>query len=125
VKISEAMSKVGLLYVETSPFIYFTEKRPIYVDKIRMIFRLLDERRLDVMTSTITLSESLTKPLKDQDIALVNAYTDLFETTIGLSMMPVDAVIARRSAEMRATYGLKTPDALHGATALTRNCGAF
>jgi predicted nucleic acid-binding protein len=124
-KISEALSEVELLYVETSPFIYFTEKRPVYAGKMRSIFRWLDEQRLDVITSTISLSECLTKPLRDGDSALVTTYSEMFESTRGLSMMPVDAAVAKRSAELRASYGLKTPDALHVATALISRCNAF
>ena len=124
-RISEALSGVALLYVETSPFIYYTEKRPGYVDKARAIFRYLDEGRLSVITSTIALSETLVKPIREHDEALVNAYSELFESTAGLSMMPVSAAVARLSAQLRAHYELKTPDALHLATALEAHCDAF
>lgn len=125
VKIDAALSGVKLLYMDTSPFIYFTEKRPIYVDKMHKIFRYMADGQLDVITSTIALSECLTKPLKNQDTALATAYSNLFESTNGLSLTPVDSIVARLCADLRARYGLKTPDGLHIATALVTQCNAF
>jgi predicted nucleic acid-binding protein len=125
VKISETLSELRLLYIETGPFIYFTERRPVYTEKMRVIFRYIYSKQLSVITSTISLSETLTKPMKTQDVSLITAYTQLFEDTEGISMMPVSAAIARTSAYLRAQYGLKTPDALHVATALALKCDGF
>jgi predicted nucleic acid-binding protein len=122
VKISETLSEVRLLYIETGPFIYFTESRPVYTEKMRVIFRYLYSKRLAVITSTISLSETLTKPMKTQDASLIAAYNHLFEDTEGIAMIPVSAAIARNSAYLRAQYGLKTPDALHVSTALALKC---
>lgn len=124
-KIDDALSDIDLLCVETAPFIYYTESRPIYVDKMRDIFRRISEIQFTVMCSAIALSECLTKPLKENDLPLVNAYNSLFENTYGLTVVAVDLEIARRSAVLRAKYGLKTPDALHVATALETGCQAF
>ncbi len=123
--ISDALAGVRLLYVETAPFIYFTEKRALYVDKMRAIFQYLDDGLFDVAASTIAFSEALTKPLKDEDTALVRAYSEMFGTTSGLRMIPVDMPIARQSAVLRARYNLKTPDALHIATVIITHCDAF
>jgi predicted nucleic acid-binding protein len=125
VRISEALSGLKLLGIETAPFIYFTEKRPIYVDKVRAIFQFWIAHDLILFSSTISLAECLVKPLRDKDTALVAAYSELFESTEGLHMISVDITIARRAAELRALYNLKTPDALHVATALEANCDAF
>jgi predicted nucleic acid-binding protein len=125
VRIGDALSDVELLGIETAPFIYFTEKRPGYVDKVRAIFQFWIEHELTLITSTIALTECLVKPLRDGDTTLVAAYSDLFETTDGLHLVSVNAAVARRAADLRARYNLKTPDALHVATALEAGCDAF
>lgn len=42
-----------------------------------------------------------------------------------MTLLPVDAPVARLGAVLRATYGLKTPDALHLATAIASGASRF
>lgn len=124
-KITDALARVNLLCVEAAPFIYYTENRVPYVDKVRDIFKGINQSGLTLICSTITLSECLTKPLRENDLPLVKAFNELFDNTYGLTLVSVDDKIARRAAELRAKYGFKTPDALHIATALESYCDAF
>jgi len=124
-KLSTALIGVNLLGIETAPFIYYTESRPGYVDKMRMIFQAVFNAQVRVATSTLTLTECLTKPLRDQDAALVTAYQAMLRQTRGITLLPVNTTVAARAADLRARYNLRTPDALHVATALTAGCDAF
>jgi len=49
----------------------------------------------------------------------------LFRTFPHLSVLPVTDEIAERAAILRASYGLKTPDAIQLATALISASDAF
>lgn len=49
----------------------------------------------------------------------------LIELLATLRLIPVDAEIARVAAVLRATYRLKTPDALHLATAIVAGADRF
>jgi len=40
-------------------------------------------------------------------------------------MIDVDGMIAERAADLRARYNLRTPDAIHIATAIVAGCDAF
>lgn len=40
-------------------------------------------------------------------------------------VVPIDLNVAERAAELRARYGLRTPDALQIAAALSSGCEAF
>lgn len=124
-KIDDALSGVDLLCIETAPFIYYTENRPIYFDKMRAIFDRMNEGQFEVVCSVITLSETLNKPIESNDQRLINAYNSLFENTYGITLVSVNKSIARRAAGLRAQYNLKTPDALHIATALETGCQVF
>lgn len=124
-KISDALSSIKVLYVETAPFIYYTERYPVYVAKMRSVFLRIHQSQLEIFTSTITLTEVLTKPLKAGDKALVNAYHEMLENTQNIIIVPVDNTIANKAAELRAQYNLKTPDALQIATAIESGCDAF
>lgn len=124
-KIGDALTSVARLGIETAPFIYFTESRAGYAEKMRSIFVYLNEHDSEVIASTIVIPECLMKPLREKDHQVVKAYTELFGQTSELILWSVDSAVARRAADLRAAYNLRTPDALHVATALQSNCDAF
>ena len=59
----------------------------------------------------------------DEDGAVNLIATLLLETEV--QTVPVSVEIAEEAARLRATYNLKTPDALMIATALSVGCQAF
>lgn len=123
--ISTALSGVSHLYIDTSPFIYYTEKRLGFLERVKAVFAYQYTHAIDTITSVITLSECLVKPIKQNDMLLVSAYERFFMKTHGISLIPVTFEISRLSADLRALYNLRTPDALHIATALETGCEAF
>jgi predicted nucleic acid-binding protein len=124
-KIDDALSSLSRLYMETAPFIYYTESRAIYVDKMRAVFREVSGGHLQVMTSAVTIPETLMKPLQSNDMMLVNRYRTMFYRTRGISVIPVTSTAGNIAAELRARYNLRTPDALHIASAVDVGCQAF
>jgi predicted nucleic acid-binding protein len=124
-KVSTALANVALLAVETSPFIYFVEKHPQYLNQTRAIFSLVSRGAITVNTSVITLTEVLTLPLAKNLQHYVTDYQAMLLNTNGITTIPVNVAIARHAAELRARYGLRTPDALHLATAIETRCDAF
>lgn len=124
-KIADALKDVSRLSVETAPFIYYVERYPAYVDKMRVVFLALEAGQFEVVTSTVTLTEVLTKPLRAGDSVLVKMYREMLQTTRNVILEPVSAVVAERAADLRARYNLKTPDALQVAVALQTGCDAF
>jgi predicted nucleic acid-binding protein len=125
VKIDDALTGVGQLCIETAPFIYYTENRAGYVDKMRAIFQRAVDEHIAIVTSTITLTECLTKPQRDNDTGLITAYKAMLRATHRVRLVSVDDTVAGRAADLRARYNLRTPDALHIATALVTGCDAF
>ena len=124
-KLDEALAEVQLLGVDTAPFIYFTEQRAGYVDRMRSVFRRVVDGNMVAVVSTIVLPEILAKPLKESADELVAAYRSMFYYTQGIILRPVSSSIADHAADLRAHYNLKTPDALHIATAMDAGCQAF
>lgn len=58
----------------------------------------------------------LVAPIRDHDTALIAAYDELFESLV--VAVPIDRRILVRAAQLRAdTTRLRTPDAIHLATA--------
>jgi len=124
-KISQALANVQSLSIDTSPFIYLVEKHPIYEDRVVAVFGQVALGRIQVVTSMLTLTEVLTMPFLKKQMHYVREYREMLLNTKSILSVEVDKTIAERAAELRAKYGLKTPDAIHMATALKTHCQAF
>ena len=123
--ISDGLKGTKLLYIETAPFIYFTEQRAGYFEKMVALFTYVNQAEIQVITAALTLTETLIKPLQNEDQDLVEQYRSLFYGTEGITTVSITPQVGDRAAHLRAAYGLKTPDALHIATAMGAGCDAF
>jgi predicted nucleic acid-binding protein len=111
--------------VDTMVFIYVFEEHPLYLPFLRSFFQEVEKGNLEATTSTITLTECLVQPYRKKDMVLAARYMVLFRNFPHLSVLPVTDEIAERAAILRASYGLKTPDAIQLATALLSASHAF
>jgi predicted nucleic acid-binding protein len=123
--VRDTIRGIQLLYIETAPFIYYTERRDGYVEKMRSVFTDVHTGRVHIITSVVTLVETLMKPLKENDTTLVRRYREMFYRTQHMTLVPISAGVAESAADLRARYNLRTPDALHIATAIDAGCDAF
>ncbi len=69
-----------------------------------------------LITSVISMIECRSKPLRDGDSDRAKRY-DAFFSSREMSMLGVDAAVAEQATQLRAKYNLKTPDAIHLASA--------
>jgi predicted nucleic acid-binding protein len=68
--------------------------------------------------------ESLVGPFKSGDASLESAYEQALLGT-DMRLLPIMQLILREAARLRATTRLKTPDAIHAATAQHVGCALF
>jgi len=125
IKLDDALGSVQRLGLDTAPFIYFLERNPAYVTVVREVVRRISTGVLSGHTSTITLTEVLVQPLRLGNAALAQRYRRFLSRSRNLSLEPISASVAERAADLRARYGLRTPDALQVAAALGAGCDAF
>lgn len=124
-KIALALKGVKQLYVDTAPLIYFVEQNPVYLDRMREIIKQIDTGSVAGFTSVLTLTEVLMHPIRSHQPVLAKAYRDILLNSAHFSPVVVTVAIAEKAAQMRAQYNLKTPDALHIASAIHTGCDAF
>lgn len=62
--------------------------------------------------------------MKNSDADLVQTYESLL-TASEMQLIPVTLSLLREAANLRATTNLKTPDAIHAATAIDAGCTLF
>ncbi len=103
-KIEQALEDVQLLYVDSAPLIYFIESYEPFSGKIRRIFQAVDQNKLQISSSVITLVEVLNKPIFHNDTLMIGTWRDFFFQTSGIHLLPVDAEISLRAASLRAAY---------------------
>lgn len=123
--IEEAINNLSIIAFDTAPLIYYIEDDSAYADMIQVIVDKLDKNMMSAVGSTLLLTELLTQPKRRNDQELVEQYTALLEAANNFRLVSLDSTIAIRAAELRAQYNLKTPDALHVATALISDAEAF
>jgi predicted nucleic acid-binding protein len=109
------------VYLDTSPIIYSVEKHADYWQLLTTLWQSLKEGEIEVYTSELTLLETLVQPIKQNNQTLISAYESLLTTT-EINLLPISLDILRESANFRAIQNLKTPDAIHAATAFSANC---
>lgn len=114
----------SLIYVDTSPVIYSVEKFPEYVPLLAPLWLKLQAGEIGIVSSELILMETLVLPLRNSNSILINAYEQLLISS-EIRLIPISQLILRQAANLRATTSLKTPDAIHAATALSVSCNQF
>ncbi|HEV2121955.1 MAG TPA: PIN domain-containing protein [Chloroflexota bacterium] len=112
----------SMVALDAAPVIYWAEEHPRYLGLLDPVFEAINKAELRAVASTVALVEVLTLPLREGDEDLAQSYRDILTSTPSLAMLSVTPEIAEIAAELRAKHSLKTPDAIHLATA--RHAGA-
>lgn len=112
----------ALLVLDSAPVIYFLENHPKLAKRFAPLFEAHGASRVRFATTTITICEVLTGPLKAQDDSVVRRYRAVFDTW---RVVDLNADIAESAARLRASLGLKIADAIQAASALAINADAL
>jgi predicted nucleic acid-binding protein len=104
-----------LVLVDSVPLIYLLDDHPEFAPRFEGLFEAYEQGQVQIAISTIALAEVLAGPFKHGKDVLAKRY----ETALGgFDVVPVSQDIAVTAARLRATTGLRLPDALQAATAL-------
>jgi predicted nucleic acid-binding protein len=109
------------LYFDAAPIIYSVEEHRVYWPELQPVWTAFNAGELQIVTSELSLLETLVRPIRDGNANLAEAYNELL-TGGDVFLIPVNTSILRASAELRAHQNFKTPDAIHCATALSSGC---
>ena len=104
--------------LDTSVFIYQLEANARYLALTDQIFTWIERPGGKAVTSTITMTELLVQPYRVADQQQADEFYVLLSTYPNLEWIAPNLEIADRAAKLRALHGLRTPDALHAATAV-------
>lgn len=115
--LQQALAGHQLVYVDTMIWIYLLDEHPQYSDLAALIFDQIEQGILSGVTSTLTLAEILTAPARSGNPQALHDYELYLTNFPNLQLIAPGIEIARLTAHVRASTGLKTPDAIQVATA--------
>jgi predicted nucleic acid-binding protein len=108
------------IYLDSCIVIYLIERHPVFAPLVEKRLAALVEA--DLAVSLLVRLESLVKPMREADTPLLLRYEQFFAAS---RMLPMPAEIYEAALSLRVKHNLKTPDALHVATAQLHACGSF
>lgn len=115
----------GVIYADAQIPIYTADVHPTYAPVLDSLWAAITSTPLQVMSSELTLVETLVLPLRLGDNVMLRQREGIWQQK-NAQLVPITQAILREAAQLRANIpGLKTPDAIHAATALIHGCVLF
>jgi predicted nucleic acid-binding protein len=125
VAIADAIARRRIIGLDTSVFIYQFEGKPPEADVTTEVFRLIQTGMPSAVTSVITIAELMVQPLQRGLLNVADDYEQRLIQYPHLEIVDIDLQTARLASSLRATYRLRTPDALQIAACLAARATAF
>nr|VFK10051.1 MAG: Predicted nucleic acid-binding protein, contains PIN domain [Candidatus Kentron sp. LPFa]VFK32858.1 MAG: Predicted nucleic acid-binding protein, contains PIN domain [Candidatus Kentron sp. LPFa] len=114
------------IYFDSNLFIYLVEKIAPYATILREFVNAAESKELIIVTSDLTLSEVLVKPIERKNLIQQRAFLSVLRYAPRLGRIAISEEILIRAAGIRAEHKtLKLPDAIHMATAQWAGCDDF
>ena len=112
----------GLYALDTVTLIYYLERHPVYYAAARILFEKIECGDISAVISSLVFAELLVPPYRAGKPQLAEKITHILSHYPNLTVIPLSSEIAAAAAQLRAKHQLRTPDAIHLATA--RHAGA-
>ena len=112
-------------YFDANVFIYLMEGFPGLEKSLADIRDSIRNGESEIFTSELTICEVLMLPFRDNKAALVAKYRQFIEGSGAFTLLPTTRETYIRASLARAQHGLKTPDAIHLASAIESGCAVF
>jgi hypothetical protein len=108
---------MGLIYLDSCLLIYCIENDPIWAPRVTAA--MSGEPADGFGISPLVKLECLIKPLRTADLGLQGRYEAGLRQ---FAPLPMPEIVYLKAAQLRASFGLRTPDALHLACAQHHGC---
>ena len=113
------------LFLDTSCFIYLIENHPQFALPLRSVFSDLGKKKIQAVTSVVTVAEVLVKPMELKRDDLIQKYHELFTQVSSLHVVAPTYETAREAADICAVHRFILIDSFQLALAKERNCKTF
>ena len=110
--------KGSRVLLDTVALIYFLEENQRYSKKAEKIFGRIESGELQGVMANLVFAELLVPLYRSGDPQAAVGLSNRLINFRNLEVITLTTEISREAARLRADYGLRTPDAIHGATAI-------
>lgn len=104
--------------LDTVALIYFLERHPIHHDTAKRLLKRIEDGEIAGVVSSLVFAELLVPAYRADDNSRAESVLRLLRSFPNLRILDITPEISTVAARLRARYGLRTPDAIHAATAL-------
>jgi predicted nucleic acid-binding protein len=112
--------------LDTNVFIYALNGFSPYVSLLGELFDAIEAGSIVGVASELALGELLVVPFRHGDADEEQRCRGIFHTAPGIELQPVSMAVLEGAARLRAALpALRTPDAVHVATAQLASCDVF
>jgi predicted nucleic acid-binding protein len=115
----------GPVYLDTDVVIYSVEKIEPYWSLLQPMWQAAGDSNFLLVGSELLLLETLVKPIQAGDNELEQIFRQLLLTSAEVQLYPISLPVLEQAIRLRASLNLKSPDAIHAATALSLGCTLF
>ncbi|MBI2577882.1 MAG: type II toxin-antitoxin system VapC family toxin [Candidatus Wildermuthbacteria bacterium] len=114
-----------IIGLDTVLFIYLLEANRDYAKPVRALFRSIESGEKRGVFSSVGMIELLTGVKKQNRWDLAAQYKEYLGAFPNLSIVGINERIVDYASDLRAKYGILTPDAIHIATAIDAGAKQF
>lgn len=107
--------------VDTVTLVYFLEHHHRHFRAAKRLFQRIETGEISGVASALMLAEVLVPLYRTNEPGAAAELSQTLRAFPNLSILDASAQVCTEAARLRAQYGLRTPDAVHGATALVAN----
>ena len=132
VKSIKLVEKTGLnrlrgsrVYFDVNPIIYFIEQNTQFAETVTPVFEMIGEGSILAFTSELSLTEILIKPIRDNLNQVIQAHKELLLDTELFTLISPNQDTFLVAAELGGKSSMRTPDAIHMASAIESKCKYF
>ena len=119
------MTGYSKVFLETAPLIYFLDNDERYGQKAQSVLEEILSGGKTIVTSAITCMEYLVYPYRTSNQQKIDVFFE-FMQDLDVPLLPIDAKVAGRAAQIRAEYrDFKAMDSLQLAAAVCAGCDTF
>jgi predicted nucleic acid-binding protein len=111
------------ILLDSVSIVYYLERNPRYFAAAAEWMERVNDGRLTAAASVLLLAEVLVPAYRARNPAAARQARAALERVPNLELVEVTAGVSDVAARLRAEHNLRTPDALHVATALREGAG--
>jgi uncharacterized protein len=113
------------VYFDVNPIIYFIEQNTQFAEAVTPVFEMIGDGSIVAYTSELSLTEILIKPIRDNLNQVIQAHKELLLDPELFTLISLNQDTFLLAAELGGKLSMRTPDAIHMASAIESKCKYF